>query len=88
MKNNQKTNDIDIVTPIFEIFSEVLGMILELIKELGKLAFRKIFNKAPPLEKIERKSLEVKKMTNVKEALGIDTRTKKEMMLSDIESWL
>jgi len=85
MKNNQKTNDIDIVTPIFEIFSEVLGMILELIKELGKLTFRKIFNKAPPLEKIERKSLGVKKMTNVKEALGIDTRTKKEMMLSDID---
>jgi len=85
MKNNQKTNDIDIVTPIFEIFSEVLGMILELIKELGKFAFRKIFNKAPPLEKIERKSLGVKKMTDVKEALGIDTRTKKEMMLSDID---
>ena len=85
MKNNQKSNDIDIVTPIFEIFSEVLGMILELIKELGKLAFRKIFNKAPPLEKIERKSLGVKKMTNIKEALGIDTRSKKEMMLSDID---
>lgn len=85
MKNNQKTNDIDIVTPIFEIFSEVLVMVLELAKELGKLAFRKIFNMAPPLEKIERKSLGVKKMTNVKEALGIDTRRKKEMMLSDID---
>lgn len=86
MKNSKQNQPgIDLLTPIYEIFHEVCMILADFGKELLKFAFRKIFNKAPPLEKIERKALSVKKTTDIKDALGIDTKTKKELLLSEID---
>ncbi len=86
MKNKQKSgSELDLFTPIVEIFHELCVLLFSVLFELGKLAFRKIMNKAPEMEKIERKALRVSRETSSEYALGIDTRTKKEIKLGDID---
>lgn len=86
MKNSKQNQPgIDLLTPIYEIFHEICMILADLGKELLKFAFRKIFKRPSPLEKIERKALNVKKTTDIKDALGIDTRTKKIFPLSEVD---
>lgn len=75
----------DLFTPFYEIFHELCVMLFDLGKEFIKFGYRKILDKAPPMEKIERKALTVKSVTNAEDALGIDTKTRKELLLKEID---
>ena len=77
MKNSkQQNNDLDLFSPIQEIFHEVCMMVACLFKELAIWGYRKLTNKNPPLEKINSEALKVKKTTKREDSLGIDTKTK------------
>lgn len=82
---NKSSNDLDLFTPIVEIFHELLVMTLKLFGEAGKVAWKKIIKKTPALRKIERKALESKRTTEKEDSLGVDTRSKKDILLSDID---
>jgi len=86
-KNNQQDNGapVDFATPIFEIFQEVLKIIIELLKVLLIFIFKKIFKMKAPLKKIDQKQLSVKKVTMNPDSLGIDTATKKDVLISEID---
>lgn len=81
----QQPAGIDIFTPLYEIFHEICILTADLVKEIVMFGFKKILNKKPSLSKIERKHLEVKKTTEIEDALGIDTKTRKEVLLKDID---
>lgn len=81
----QKSNDLDLFTPVYEIFHELCLLITECLKEIAIWTYKKVLNKAPALEKINRKSAMVTKTTKLEDALGIDTKTKKEIVLNDID---
>ena len=86
MKNKKSGSpQLDLFTPFYEIFHELCVMIFDLGKEFIKFGYRKILNKAPPMEKIERKALTVRTVTNAEDALGIDTKTRKELLLNEID---
>lgn len=85
MKNKNQQSQIDLFTPFYEIFHEVCVLLYELGKELCIFGFRKITGKAPPLERIDRSKLSVKKTTEIEEALGVDTKTKKPLLLNEID---
>ena len=58
MKNKKtRSPQLDLFTPFYEIFHELCVMLFDLGKEVMKFGYRKILNKAPPMEKIERESL-------------------------------
>lgn len=84
MKSKQNNSDLDLVTPIIEVITELSIVIGSLTFELSKKLFFWITNMTPPVEKIEKKRLTVKKTTLNSEALGIDTKTKKDVLLKDI----
>ncbi|MCT4641234.1 MAG: type IV secretion system DNA-binding domain-containing protein [Bacteriovoracaceae bacterium] len=84
-KNKKSNNDLDLFTPIYEIFHELCVLLAECVKEIFVWIFKKIMNKAPELQKIDRKSAKVTKTTHLEDALGIDTKTKKEVVLNDID---
>lgn len=85
MKNKNQPPQLDLFTPIYEIFHEVCVLLFDLAKELSIFGYRKITGKAPPLEKIERSKLSVSKTTDMEEALGIDTKSKKPLYLNEID---
>lgn len=85
MKNKNQPPQFDMFTPVYEIFHEICLILFDLGKELFKLAFRKITGRAPPLEKIERSRLGVRKTTELEESIGIDTKTKKNLLMSEID---
>ena len=86
MKNKDKQDGgLDLFGPVVEIFHELCMLLVTLLIELGKFAFRKIMKHGPGMEKIELKALKVTKQTNSEEALGIDTATKKEIKLNEVD---
>src|SRR3989338_4708228 len=85
MKNKNQSPQLDLFTPIMEVFHELCMMTAKVTWELLKFAYRKLTNQAPPLEKVERKLLSVKKATKNEDALGVDTKTKKPILLKDID---
>ncbi|MBL7664273.1 MAG: DUF87 domain-containing protein [Bacteriovoracaceae bacterium] len=85
MKNKNQNPQLDLFTPFYEIFHELCLIIFDLFKELFKFAFAKVFNLKVADHKIERKALGVKKQTQLEDALGIDTRTKREVNLKSID---
>ncbi|MBL7665619.1 MAG: DUF87 domain-containing protein [Bacteriovoracaceae bacterium] len=85
MKNKNQNPQLDLFTPFYEIFHELCLIIFDLFKELFKFAFAKAFKLKVPDHKIERKALAVKKQTQLEDALGIDTRTRKEVNLASID---
>lgn len=88
MKNNQKVNQnpnqLDFATPIVEVLQFVVTSILKLGFELLKFSYNRLVNKNPEVLKIERKALHVKKQTCHEEAIGVDTKSKREILLKDI----
>ncbi len=84
-QNQNQNNGLDLFTPIVEIIHELAVMIFKILFLLGKFAWRKFMNMPPPIEKIERGRLGVRKVTDNSLALGIDTKTKKPVLLSDID---
>jgi hypothetical protein len=84
MKNKQENSGVDFVTPIFGLFWDLLSMFWEVVLLASKKLINKFMNKDLPLTQIDRKKLACKKTTDTKEALGIDTNTKKDFYLKDI----
>ncbi|OFZ15290.1 MAG: hypothetical protein A2X86_08180 [Bdellovibrionales bacterium GWA2_49_15] len=85
MKNKNQPQPLDLFTPFYEIFHELCMIIFDLVKELTLFSFRKITNRPPPLVKIHQKALGVRKVTEIEDALGIDTKTRKPILLKDID---
>ncbi len=85
MKNKNQAPQLDLVTPIIEIFHEVCMMIVKLVWELSQFIFNKITKQVPPLQKIDIKSLGVKRFSKNADSIGIDTKNKKEILLNDID---
>jgi conjugal transfer pilus assembly protein TraD len=85
MKNKNQSPQLDLFTPIYEIFHEVCLLLFELAKEILIFGYRKMTGKFPPLEKIDRSKLSVSKSTDLEDALGIDTKTKKPLYLKEID---
>jgi len=84
MKNKNQQPQMDFLAPFYEIFHELSVILFHLLKELAKFMFKKITG-VTSLEKIERKTLAVKKTTELEEAIGIDTKTKKPLLLKEID---
>jgi len=85
MSNKKQSPQLDLFTPVYEVFHELCLLLLEVGKEVFKWSYKKAFNKLPELEKIDRKALSVKKTTEVEDALGIDTKSRKEFLLNEID---
>lgn len=85
MNNKKQSPQLDIFTPIYEIFHELCLLLGGLGKELLIWGYRKALNKPPQLEKIENKALAVKRTTELEDSLGIDTKTKKDLLLKEID---
>lgn len=84
MKNKQQ-GQMDLFTPIYEIFHELCLLLFELVKELLKWTWINILKKSPPLEQISRKALNVNTTTEIQDALGIDTKNRKEFLLKEVD---
>jgi hypothetical protein len=86
MKNkNNGSNQIDLFTPLAEIFHEFCMLLFNLCKMVGIWGFKKWFNIHPDLQKIEHKSLKVKATTEIEDALGIDTKSRRILPLYEID---
>jgi conjugal transfer pilus assembly protein TraD len=84
MKNKQQ-GQMDLFTPIYEIFHELCLLLFDLGKELLKWTWINILKKSPPLEQISRKALNVNTTTEIQDALGIDTKNRKEFLLKEVD---
>ena len=85
MKNKKDQAQLDLFTPVYEIFHELCLLLFELGKEVSKWLWMKVLKKEAPLEQINRKALRVQTTTEVQDALGIDTKTKKEFLLKAVD---
>ncbi len=82
---NKNQSQIDLFTPIFEIFHELCLLLFEIGKELFKWTLITVFKKNPPLEQINRKALSVKTTTEIQDALGIDTKSRSNFLLKEVD---
>ncbi len=85
MKNKNQSAQVDLFTPIYEIFHELCILLFDLGKEVFKWIWITILKKGPPLEQIKRKALSVKATTDIQDALGIDTKNRKEFLLNEVD---
>lgn len=85
MNNKKQPPQLDIFSPIYEIFHELCLLLAELGKEFIKWVFKKTFSKNLVLVKIDRKALNVKKTTDLEDSLGIDTKNRKDFLLDEID---
>jgi len=85
MKNNKPKNDLDILAPLAEMLQGHYCHVCKAHVRDFKVFWKKITNQTPPIAKIERERLRVKKKTDNPLALGIDTKNKKVLMLSEID---
>jgi type IV secretory pathway TraG/TraD family ATPase VirD4 len=83
--NKKPNNDLDLITPLVEIFHELTLLLSSLTFELVKHLFGRVLDLKEPIKKIDSKKLSCKKNTLNKESLGINTRNKKEVYLKDID---
>lgn len=85
MKNKNQQSQLDLVSPLVEVFHDILVIFFEVGKELFKWAWINILQKDPPLEQIDRKALFVDTNTEIQDALGTDTKSLKDFLLKDID---
>ncbi len=85
MNNKKQPPQLDIFSPIYEIFHELCLLLAEIGKELIKWVLKKTFSKNLILDKIDRKALNVKKTTDLEDSLGIDTKNRKDFLLDEID---
>lgn len=85
MKNKNQSSQVDLFTPIYEIFHELCVLLFDAGKEIFKWIWMKVSKKGPPLEQIRRKALNVKTTTEIQDALGIDTKTRREFLLKEVD---
>jgi hypothetical protein len=84
MKSNKKGSDLDMISPVIEIFHELCVMAVKLLWEVAKKGFRLFTRKDGGIKKIDRSALAVKKYTENKDSIGVDTDSKKDVSLSEI----
>jgi len=85
MSKPQKSEGLDLVTPLVEIIHEVAKISIHAGWALLKYIWNKLTNADPELKKIERKHLKSKKQTNDMKALGHATNLKHSLNLSEID---
>jgi len=85
MKNKNQQPQLDLFTPIYEIFHELCVLLFDLGMEVFKWVWMKVLKKNPPLEQINRKALNVRTTTEIQDALGIDTKNRKEFLLKEVD---
>src|SRR5690606_11865801 len=85
MKNKNQQSQLDLVSPLVEVFHDILVIFFEVGKELFKWAWINILKKEAPLEQIDRKALFVDTNTEIQDALGTDTKSLKDFLLKDID---
>ena len=86
MKNKGGSNEIDIFKPVIEVFHELCMLTVGVVFEFIKYLWRIISRSPAEIKKIERKALNAKKTTIKENSIGIDTLTKKDIQLDDIDS--
>ena len=82
MKN--KNSSIDLFSPISELFYELCVLLVKLVG----ITIRSIFNLLSPSKedlKIDRSTLQESKQTKNENCVGVDTKAKKEVLLSNID---
>jgi hypothetical protein len=86
MKNSkQSSQGLDFITPLVEITQEVGTMIFRAVYEIIKFGFIHYFKINQGMHKIDRKKLAAKKVTSNPEALGVDSTSRKELLLKEID---
>jgi conjugal transfer pilus assembly protein TraD len=86
MKNDQnKSQGADLISPIAEIFFEICKNLAKIGFDLGKLGFNHYFKRQNPVSKVEHKKLLVTKTTINPASIGLDTKTKKDVLLSSVD---
>ncbi|HAZ12506.1 MAG: hypothetical protein A2X86_19810 [Bdellovibrionales bacterium GWA2_49_15] len=85
MKSKNENQGLDLVTPLVEIIHMTAVMIGKLLLLIAKLLWQKYVSKSIPLEKIEQRRLGVKKTTKEPDTLGIDTKKRRPLYLSEID---
>jgi len=86
MKDNSKpVPGLDIVTPIIELFHEFSLLIGKLLIVAFEKGFDSLSGTKSQLKLIEHKKLRSKKYTSKPDSLGVDTRTNRNVLLSEID---
>ena len=85
MKSKNENQGLDLVTPLVEIIHMSAVMLGKLLFMLMGYLWRKYVSKSTPLEKIEQRRLGVKKTTDAPDTLGIDTKLRRPLYLSEID---
>lgn len=85
MSKEQKGKELDLFTPILEIIHELGIEFFVVLKESLVWVFYRISNKPMEIRKIKREELKNRKTSKNAESLGIDTKTKRDILLSDID---
>ncbi len=87
MKTNNNSNGaagFDLVQPIVEIVEHLLKGLIKLLTWLLPILVRRIFNRPEAAHVIDMKALTSRKQTTHPDALGVDTETRKTVLLKDI----
>ena len=87
MKTNNNSNGaagFDLVQPIVEIVEHLLKGLIKLLSWAVPLLVKRILNRPEAAHVIEMKALTSRKQTNHPDALGVDTETRKTVLLKDI----
>lgn len=85
MSKPQKSDGLDLVTPLVEIIHEVAKITLKGAWALLKYIWNKLTNADPELKKIEHKHLKSKKQTTDVKALGHASSLRRALNLSEID---
>ena len=85
MKDKKESLGTSVLDGVVDILLDIVNICVELILELVKSMSNGVFKSLPKVQKIEHKAIQVKKTTEIKNALGIDTKTYKEFSLSEID---
>ena len=85
MKSKKPSGQLDLISPLAEIFHELCVLIFEVMKVTSTLLIKHFCYQGEDLKKLELESLKVTKYTSVEDALGVDTKTKKNILLKDVD---
>lgn len=75
----------DPLAPLSRMIEELFNFIILVVERAVKKGFRYVTKYEEPIKKIEKKQLEIKKFSQNIESIGIDTKSKKEVLLSEID---
>lgn len=85
MKTKEKSPELDLFTPIYEIFHELVVLTAQVIWLSVKALYKRFSGSPIELKILQKKNLRVKKRTTQPEALGVDTESKRPVLLQEID---